>query len=251
MGLLGSSAILAGSLGVGYLPRDSAIREWPLVAAMRATGWLVELSAVAVLAGGLLLLVAWLRLRAVAVAETPGSLRTILVAALSWSVPLLISLPLFSRDMFSYVAQGRLMSRGLDPYTSGVATLPGWFALGVDPRWANTPTPYGPLYLLAERAAVDVAGWDFPEVSMAMLRALSVAGVVVMAVYAVRLARLRGISTSLTAWTLLANPLTLVLFIVAGHNDSIMIALILASLYYAQTDRRIVAVLLMGAAIAV
>lgn len=251
LGVLGSTAILAGSLGVGYLPRDSSIREWPLIAAIRATGWLLELSAVAVVGGGLLLLVAWLRLRSVARAGRPGALRSVLVSALAWAAPLLIAVPLFSRDMFSYVAQGRLMTQGIDPYTSGVATLPGWFALGVDPLWANTPTPYGPLYLLAERTAVQLAGWDFPEVSIAMLRALSVAGVIVTAVYAVRLARLRGLSTSLTAWTVVANPLTLVLFVVAGHNDSVMIALILASLYYAQTDRRVVAVLLMGAAIAV
>ncbi|WKK72185.1 polyprenol phosphomannose-dependent alpha 1,6 mannosyltransferase MptB [Rathayibacter oskolensis] len=111
---------------------------------MRATGWLIELSAVAVLGGGLLLLVAWLRLRAVALDGRPGSLRTILVAAVAWAAPLLLTVPLFSRDMFSYVAQGRLMTQGIDPYTHGVATLPGWFALGVDPQWADTPTPYGP-----------------------------------------------------------------------------------------------------------
>lgn len=248
---MGSLAILAGSLGVGYLPHNSGIRDWPLVATIRATGWLSEASAVLVIGGGLLLLVAWLRLRTVALADGPGALRTILVAALAWSAPLLVSVPLFSHDMFSYVAQGRLMVQGIDPYTNGVATLPGWFALGVDPLWANTPTPYGPLYLVIERTAVQFAGWNFPELSIAMLRAVSVAGVVVAAVYTIRLARLRGLSTSLTAWTVIANPLTLVLFIVAGHNDSVMLAAILASLYYAQTDRRIAAVVLMGAAIAV
>lgn len=251
LGLLGSLAILFGSLGVGYLGRDSGVRQWPLIAAIRATGWLTELSAAAVVGGGFLLLVAWLRLRSTALDGGPGALRSILIAALAWTAPLLVTVPLFSRDMFSYVAQGRLMAEGVDPYTSGVATLPGWFALGVDPRWANTPTPYGPLYLLAERTAVQLAGWSYPEVSIAMLRALSVVGVVVIAVYAIRLARLRGLSTALTAWTIVANPLTLVLFVVAGHNDSVMLALVLASLYYAQTDRRIAAVALLGAAIAI
>ncbi|MWV51131.1 hypothetical protein GRS96_17825 [Rathayibacter sp. VKM Ac-2803] len=251
MGTLASTAILVGSLGVGFLPRDSSLRDWPLISTMRATGWLTELSAIAVVGGGVLLLVAWLRLRSVALDGRPGSLRAILVAALAWAAPLLVAVPLFSRDMFSYVAQGRLMTQGVDPYTHGVATLPGWFALGVDPLWADTPTPYGPLYLLAEKTAVQLAGWTSPELSIAMLRALSVAGVAVLAVYAIRLARLRGLSTSLTAWTIVANPLTLVLFVVAGHNDSVMLALILASLYYGHTDRRVAAVLLMGAAIAV
>ncbi|ROP57024.1 MULTISPECIES: polyprenol phosphomannose-dependent alpha 1,6 mannosyltransferase MptB [unclassified Rathayibacter] len=251
VGLIGSLAILAGSLAVGYLPLDSPIRSWPLIAALRASAGATELGVVAVVGGGILLLVAWLRLRAVALDDRPGSVRAILVAALAWAAPLLLAVPLFSRDMFSYVAQGRLMTAGVNPYSSGVATLPGWFALGVDPRWADTPTPYGPLYLLAEQTAVHVAGWTFPELSIAMLRALSVAGVAVSAVYALRLARLRGLSVPLTAWSLVANPLTLVLFVVAGHNDSVMIALILASLYYGHTDRRVAAVLLMGAAIAV
>ncbi|QHC59935.1 polyprenol phosphomannose-dependent alpha 1,6 mannosyltransferase MptB [Rathayibacter sp. VKM Ac-2760] len=251
VGLVGSLAILAGSLGVGFLPLDSPIRSWPLIAALRASTGATELSVVAVVAGGMLLLVAWLRLRAVALDDRPGSVRAILVAALAWAAPLLLAVPLFSRDMFSYVAQGRLMVAGVDPYTSGTATLPGWYALGVDPLWANTPTPYGPLYLLAEQTAVHVAGWSSPEFSIALLRALSVAGVAVSAVYALRLARLRGLSVPLTAWTLVANPLTLVLFVVAGHNDSVMVALILASLYYGHTDRRVAAVLLMGAAIAV
>ncbi|QHC56451.1 polyprenol phosphomannose-dependent alpha 1,6 mannosyltransferase MptB [Rathayibacter tanaceti] len=250
-GLLGSIAILLGSLGVGYLPHDSPIRDWPLIASIRATGWLTEMSGVLVVGGGLLLLVAWLRLRTTALAGGPAALRAIVVAALVWAAPLLLTVPLFSHDMFSYVAQGRLMTQGIDPYTNGVATLPGWFALGVDPLWADTPTPYGPLYLLIERAAVQFAGYGSPELSIAMLRAVSVAGVAVVSVYAIRLARLRGLSTSLTAWTVVANPLTLVLFIVAGHNDGVMLALILASLYYAQTDRRITAVVLMAGAIAI
>ncbi|PPH35948.1 hypothetical protein C5E02_00465 [Rathayibacter rathayi] len=250
-GLLGSLSIFLGSLGVGYLPADSPIRDWSLIASIRAAGWLTEWSAALVVGGGMLLLISWLRLRTVALAAGPGSVRTIVVAALAWGAPLLITVPLFSHDMFSYVAQGRLMTQGINPYTNGVATLPGWFSLGVDPLWANTPTPYGPLYLLVERTAVQLAGFGSPELSIAMLRAVSTAGVVVMAVYALRLARLRGLSVPLTAWTLVANPVTLVLFIVAGHNDSVMLALILASLYYAQTDRRIAAVALMAGAIAI
>lgn len=251
MGTVASSAILVGSLGVGYLPGDSPIRQWPLIATLRSTASLTEICAIAVLGGGLLLLLAWLRLRTTARSGDPRALRTILVAALSWCAPLLITVPLFSRDMFSYVAQGRLMVQGIDPYSNGVATLPGWFILGVDPVWADSPTPYGPLSLLIERTAVQLAGWSSPELSVAMLRAASVAGVVVMAVYVLRLARLRGLSVPLTAWTVVANPLTLVLFVVAGHNDSVMLALILASLFYASTDRRVLAVVLMGAAIAV
>lgn len=250
-GFSGSVLMLVGSLGVGFLPHDSPIRDWPLVALLRTTEWLTISAAVLIVAGGLLLLGSWLRLRTVALAAGRGAVRTIVTAAVVWAIPLLVTLPLFSRDVFSYVAQGRLMTQGIDPYTRGVATLPGWFALGVDPMWADTPSPYGPLYLLIEGAAVRLAGPEAPELAIVMLRMLSVASVAVIAVFAIRLARQRGVSVPLTAWVVAANPLTLVLFVVSGHNDSVMLAFVLASLSFAQTGRRITAVVLMAGAIAI
>ena len=45
----------------------------------------------------------------------------------------------------SYFA-GRLHEHGID-------VIPGWFDDGADPMWVESPTPYGPLYLLVERFA--------------------------------------------------------------------------------------------------
>ncbi|NQX11619.1 polyprenol phosphomannose-dependent alpha 1,6 mannosyltransferase MptB [Microbacteriaceae bacterium VKM Ac-2855] len=251
LGALGSAAILFGSLGVGWLSQDSAVRGWPVIATLRASTTLRELCAAAIIGGGVLLVVAWLRMRTLAIAGGPGALRTILLAAVAWSAPLLVAVPVFSRDVFAYVAQGRLMTAGFDPYTNGIATLPGWFALGVDPLWADTPTPYGPLYLLIEEAAVRLGGWSTPDVSIALLRLVSVAGVVASAYYLLRIARMRGYSLPLTAWAVVANPLTALLFVAAAHNDAVMIAGILAGVHAAMTGRRVLAVLAVAAAIAI
>jgi alpha-1,6-mannosyltransferase len=53
--------------------------------------------------------------------------------------------------VYSYLAQGAIFARGLDPYRLGPA-----MALGIDDPlvrsipdlWRDTPAPYGPLFLM-------------------------------------------------------------------------------------------------------
>ena len=71
-----------------------------------------------------------------------------------WLVPLLVVAPLFSRDVFSYAAQGEMMSHHINPYHYGPGTIgSGPYVSGVDGLWLNTPAPYGPLFLM-------LAGWS-------------------------------------------------------------------------------------------
>ena len=56
-----------------------------------------------------------------------------------WAAPLLFAPVLFSRDVYSYIAQSRLMADGNDPYSGGV--LPTYFVDGVDPMWRRPRPP--------------------------------------------------------------------------------------------------------------
>ena len=48
-----------------------------------------------------------------------------------WLAPLLVVAPLFSRDVFSYAAQGEMMSHHINPYHYGPGTLgSGPYVLG-------------------------------------------------------------------------------------------------------------------------
>ena len=40
-----------------------------------------------------------------------------------WILPLLVVAPMFSRDVFSYAAQGEMMSHHINPYNYGPGTL--------------------------------------------------------------------------------------------------------------------------------
>ena len=78
-----------------------------------------------------------------------------------WAVPLLVTPPLFSRDVYSYLAIGSMMAHGFNPYDSGPYDVLGDtdpYAHQVDVRWQHTASPYGPVYLLIAQAVVQVAG---------------------------------------------------------------------------------------------
>ena len=77
---------------------------------------------------------------------------------------MLLGPPLFTRDVFSYLAQGALPLAGLDPYAVGPEALPGIFTQNVHYFWQDTPAPYGPLFILL---AKTVAGRSAPTSSPA------------------------------------------------------------------------------------
>lgn len=219
-GGLGSLLLGLGAVGVGWLPPLFDTTVNPLLDALRNTDNGQLLSHIAVVVGGALLLQAWLLLGSVVLGTNPVRVGPTLAV---WTAPLLVAPPLFSRDVYSYIAQGRLLRAGLDPYTHGVAWLPGWFQLGVDPAWADTPTPYGPLFLALQSlvvGATDSAPWW----SMILFRALSVVGVGLIAAAVVRLARLHGIEPNAALWLSVLNPLVLMHLVLAAHNDALMIA---------------------------
>ena len=261
LGVLGSVAIAVGSLGAGWLGPASVLRTWHLFVLLRDYRGAVTLCGLLVVAGAVMLLVAWIALGMSLLERRSGpktdarkkaaQVRQVALSAAAWAAPLLFTLPMFSRDMFAYVGQGRLMAAGLNPYTTGMADLPGWFGLGVDPLWADTQTPYGPVFVWLERVVVMSTDALPAEVAVFAFRALAVAGLAMLAYYAWRIARLRGLNEAGVLWVVAASPLVLMNFVVAGHNDSLMLGLIVGGVYYALKDRPVLGTVLVALAIGV
>ena len=62
-----------------------------------------------------LLLGAWFETIRATRAGSRTELRQLLLVLLAWAAPILLAPPLFSRDVYSYAAQGQMVSKGLDP----------------------------------------------------------------------------------------------------------------------------------------
>jgi alpha-1,6-mannosyltransferase len=185
-------------------------------------------------AGIVLLCRAWLAINKSVARRTelrPGRLAGILAL---WSVPLLVAPPLFSDDIYSYAAQGEMVSLHISPYLYGPGVLGASpFSSLAQGVWINTPSPYGPLFSGLDGRIVALTD-QHVLLSLVLLRLLAVVGVVLMAVFVPALARSYGKDPA-TAFSLgVLNPLVLLFLVGSGHNDALMIGLLVAGLYVAR-----------------
>src|ERR1700760_4560931 len=158
-------------------------------------------------AGVVALLVAWLALGRLA-----PTVRQLWIVAAIWCVPLALGAPLFSQDVYSYLAQGTLVHLGLDPYRDTPAVLAqhdqAHTLHAVSPFWRHTTAPYGPLFLWIVSAIVSLAGSHL-VLGVLLVRALELVGLVLLAVFAPRLARALGADAGRAVWWVLLSPLVL------------------------------------------
>jgi alpha-1,6-mannosyltransferase len=168
-----------------------------------------------------------------------------------WVVPMLVIAPIFSRDVFSYAAQGEMVSRHINPYNYGPFTLgAGPYVSPVDPLWGNTPAPYGPLFLMIDGFLAS-ASLHHAIVTVILLRVLAVAGVALIAWCIPKLARAYGRDIGPIFVLSVLNPLVILTLVGAAHNDAIMIGLLLAGITAAKTKHPVWGVVLCTLAAAI
>jgi hypothetical protein len=175
--------------------------------------------------GGLLLLMrVWLRLAEVLKLHPGSSLKSLWWMLLIWATPMIVAPPLFSRDVFSYAAQGEMSSHHLSPYILGPFSLgAGPYVTPVDPLWGNTPAPYGSFFLWID-GTIDRIAQHNQLATVVGLRLLEVLAVAMIGYGVALLARGLGRDPG-EAFVLSAlNPLVLLTLIGGAHNDGIMAA---------------------------
>ncbi len=199
---------------------------------------------VAVYGGMVLMLQAWIALVRITRRHRGLPVRSFVAVFVAWTAPLLVVAPLFSRDAYSYAAQGEMMSRGINPYLFG----PGMIGVNafsglVDKLWANVTSPYGPVFLWL--AGVNATVVHHNELfAVVGFRLLALVGVVMIAVFVPRLARSYGRDPSVAFVLAVLNPLILLHLVAGAHNDAVMIGCLVAGLAVARQGRPVLGVLL-------
>ncbi len=238
LGLAGSLGLVCFGSAIGATPGRGGVPWWYTVAAgtsfLAHVGFTLSLTAV---------VGAWV---GVGFEAHAGRLTTswawILLAL--WGIPLLLGIPLFSRDLYSYVAQGQLVHIGLNPYRASPADLgPGPVLSSVASVWRHTASPYGPLFVAISRG---VAAWFGPSMvaQIMVYRLVELAGVVLAMISLPALARQHGADPGLGLWLGVLSPLALWSFLSSGHNDGAMLGLLLAGLVMAGRGRLLLGVAL-------
>ncbi|WP_037359493.1 polyprenol phosphomannose-dependent alpha 1,6 mannosyltransferase MptB [Amycolatopsis orientalis] len=243
MGTVGSALLMLAALGAGgILIRDPVLGHGPLSWIRYGHG---RALANALLYTGFALVVwAWVRLGRYALAGRIGS-KPILIAALCWMAPLLVSPPLFTRDVFSYLGQGAQLLYGLDPYANGpaeLAVLPN-VVQNVHPLWQTTPAPYGPLFLLISKGIVAITQ-DHMIAGVILTRVVLLVGLGMTLWALPRLVQHLGGKLPVALWVAVASPMMVIHLFGGPHNDLMMLGFLTLGMLAALERKHVVAVVL-------
>jgi len=185
--------------------------------------------------GAVMMVLAWLMLGRFALGSRRMSRSQLDRTLLLWALPLLIAPPMYSKDVYSYLAQSQIARIGLDPYKVGPAPglgLDHVFTLSVPSLWRDTPAPYGPLFLWMGSGISRLTG-DNIVAAVLFHRLIVLLGVGLIVWATPRLARRCGVAEVSALWLGPCNPL-LFMHLVAGiHNEALMLGLMLAGTEFA------------------
>jgi hypothetical protein len=159
----------------------------------------------------------------------PARLRTLLIVALLYSLPLLLTYPMNATDVYRYVIRGRISSvYGESPYV----TPPDSFArdplLPLAGEWAGETSPYGPLWEGVAAGLTAISGDNllfgillFKTFGMVCFLGATVLLWLLLPSYR------KPSYTALWAW----NPFLLLTFVANAHNDALMLLWLLLGLW--------------------
>ncbi|MFP5070322.1 polyprenol phosphomannose-dependent alpha 1,6 mannosyltransferase MptB [Pseudonocardia nantongensis] len=248
LGLAASLLMLVGAPGSGGIPmRDpvlgnSALSFWRYGHGALIAGALIYL--------GLALMVwAWVRLGRDVLAHRAGG-RAVLTVAGVWLIPMLVTPPLFTRDPYSYLAQGALPLAGFDPYVVGPDSMGGIFTDNVHFFWQDTPAPYGPLFIALAQGIVLLAGKNL-LLGVVLMRLTLATGLVLLVAVLPALTRHLGGRPAVALWLAVANPVMVVHMIGGIHNDLLVVGMLPLAALLALRGRFLTAIVVATLAMAV
>ena len=227
-GATGTMLMAIGALGAGARPvvQDPTFG----VRLLNLPSRIQTVSLTMTTTGAVMMALAWLMLGRFALGNRRMSRGDLDRTLLLWVVPLLIAPPMYSKDVYSYLAQSQISLEGLDPYRVGPASglgLSHVFTLSVPTLWRETPAPYGPLFLWIGRGISAITGENIVAAVLCH-RLVELLGVALIVWATPRLARRCGVAEVSALWLGAANPL-LIMHLVAGvHNEALMLGLMLA-----------------------
>ncbi len=249
LGTIGSLLILVSALGAGaILAQDPLLGRGPLSWIRYGHG---RMLATLVLYTGFALVVwAWVLLGRHVLAGRVGA-RPVLMAAACWTVPMLFSPPVFSRDAYLYIAYGTLPLHGYDPYTVGPGILDVDPVVdNVDSFWQATPAPYGPLFILLAKGVISVTGTNMIAGVILMKLGL-VIGVALMVWAMPGLVRHLGGKLPVALWLAIAGPMTVVHLVGGPHNDVLMVGFLAVGTVMVLDRRHVLGMIVLTLAVAV
>jgi alpha-1,6-mannosyltransferase len=232
-GAVGTVLMAIGALGAGARPvvQDPTFG----VRLLDLPSRLQTVSLTMTTTGAVMMALAWLLLGRFTLGGRRMSRSQLDRTLLLWMLPLLVAPPMYSKDVYSYLAQSQISRLSLDPYRVGPARALGLdhvFTLSVPSLWRETPAPYGPLFLWIGRGISALTGENIVA-AVLFHRVVVLVGVGLIVWATPRLAARCGVAEVSALWLGAANPLLLMHLVAGIHNEALMIGLMLTGTEFA------------------
>jgi Glycosyltransferase family 87 len=157
------------------------------------------------------------------------SRRTVIVSVVALNVIVLLAPPMFSTDAFSYQAYAREFAiYHTNPYTHGPGSIEGDLIYNyIGSKWIHTPSVYGPLFTLIS-APLAWTSIVVSELTFKIVAALCSAGTLLLIW---KTARLRDVDPIRGIALYGLNPMVMIYGVGGGHNDFLMVSLMMWGVY--------------------
>ncbi|WP_238423425.1 alpha-(1-_6)-mannopyranosyltransferase A [Gordonia sp. 'Campus'] len=267
LGAIGSGLVCLGSFGVGDRPRNSPVLT-DLGLSWITYGHGKNLLGITFWLGVFLMVFAWVRLgrrifaarraSGEAAADAPEaddspavpSTRTMSRWLLLWAAPLFVAVPVYSRDVYAYLAQGAVFGAGFDPYADGPAHLPGPLVDSMAQVWATTTAPYGPFFMGMLRVVTEITGDDL-VLGVLAIRLVLLPGLFLSLWAIPRLARRFGASPQAGLWLALFNPMVLIHLVAGPHVELLMMGVLVTGIALAVSGRHVAGTAVLALAVSI
>jgi hypothetical protein len=190
---------------------------------------------------------------------TRDRMRVVLSTAALWFAPLLLGPPLLSSDVYSYAAEGAMVTQHLDPTIDGMYKLHyGDYVSRTDPVWRTDPldpgkalgNPYGPVQMGSAAAIVDASGHNY-DLTLWGLRLVALASVFASVWGLSEIAKHFGVDPPTAVAIGIANPIAVLHLVGGAHNDAMLMAFLVTGCAFALRSRWAVGVAFMALAMGV
>ncbi len=249
------SPVTPGGVLVAEPPilRAPAVRAWPALAAVASVSGIALVVGAAreaalpasspidapghwgaALAGGVVLAFAGYVCGIVALRRRAVPVAAVIAVAAAVQLTPLAGPTLLSTDTWTYWMYGRVGAvEGGNPYGDPPSRYPGDVAYpAMGSSWRDTTSLYGPLFTIGSELHVHVAGED-PERAAWLYRLVAALAVLGTAVLAASLGARPAFAAAFVGW----NPLLALHFGGGGHNDAVMMLLVVGALALAARGR--------------
>ncbi len=241
LGFVGTAAIVVGAVLGGQSFETHLPGAWffgmpgGLFGSAGTNDTLPPVASLALVFGGLILLTrVWVGFLGYLRRNEGFPVKRVVLVVTIWAVPLLLAPPLFSRDVYTYAAQGEMVSHHINPYSYGPNVLGQTpFNTLADSVWSGAESPYGPTFLTVD-GTVDQASGHQILADLVLLRLLEVAGIALMVAATPLLARSLKHDPAHAVLLGAGSPLVLLSLLAGDHNDALMVGLLVAGLAVAK-----------------